>query len=117
MVSVAQLVEHLVVAQAVVGSNPITHPKNKVDDFLSGFMLRLKPDLYGFLSDSQGTRPTRPHRLVVRTRDFRSRNRGSTPLGVTLRLSDHHYSWWFSFAEFELPITPPQENNIGQNTS
>jgi hypothetical protein len=28
MVGVAQLVEHLVVAQVAVGSSPITHPRN-----------------------------------------------------------------------------------------
>jgi hypothetical protein len=37
MVGVAQLVEHLVVAQVVVGSSPITHPikKQKGCDIMS----------------------------------------------------------------------------------
>ena len=36
MVGVAQLVEHLVVAQVAVGSSPITHPIKKIAGVLTG---------------------------------------------------------------------------------
>jgi hypothetical protein len=41
MVGVAQLVEHLVVAQVAVGSSPITHPIN-----FKGLSIALNPFFY-----------------------------------------------------------------------
>ena len=38
MVGVAQLVEHLVVAQAVVGSSPITHPSEVLIVRIAGIL-------------------------------------------------------------------------------
>ena len=61
--SVAQLAEHQVVALVAVGSNPITLPTQNIHQF------------YHFW----------PLRLEARTRGFRPRNRGSIPLGVTIR--------------------------------
>lgn len=39
MVGIAQLVEHLVVVQGAAGSSPVTHPKEKAEDFSSAFLL------------------------------------------------------------------------------
>ena len=43
MVAVAQLVEHLIVVQAVVGSSPIGHPNNLIPPFFyGGFIFTLE---------------------------------------------------------------------------
>lgn len=64
MVGVAQLVERAVVVRVVVGSSPTVHPMKARKGNFSSF------DIWSL-------------RLVVRTRDFHSRNRSSILLGIT----------------------------------
>ena len=71
MVGVAQLVEHQVVALVVTGSSPVAHP----------FLTRVWKKNLNLLIGCVIFLHFRPLRLVVRTQDFRSCNRGSNPLG------------------------------------
>jgi riboflavin biosynthesis pyrimidine reductase len=46
-VDVAQLVELLVVVQAVVGSNPIVHPSRPAEDLIDEYEVYLNPLVWG----------------------------------------------------------------------
>lgn len=74
MVGVAQLVERAVVVRVVVGSIPTVHPMI-ADEFLFAFFSNVNIFFSRFENWSL--------RLVVRTRDFHSRNRSSILLGIT----------------------------------